>query len=229
MCGVSFPLQVDGVPQEITAAVQIAMQDQPLDEALRCLTGEALDMTGRATLRADLRTRGRIPHLAHNMTGTLQADLNDGRINKFNLLGNILTISNLASVGKKHADGFPYRSAMLRGHFDKGMLIIEEGGFESEALNVAATGRIDLLGADSKLTVLVGLLGSLDRVVGAVPIIGGVSKLVAVPVEVTGDIRDPRIVPLDPRAITENLLGTLGRVTRLPGKLLPGEAKPAAP
>ena len=229
MCGVSFPLQVDGVPQEITAAVQIAMQDQPLDEALRCLTGEALDMTGRATLRADLRTRGKVPHLLHNMTGTLQADLSDGRINKFTLLGNILTISNLASVGKKHADGFPYRSAMLRGRFDQGMLVVEEGGFVSEALNVAATGRIDLLGANSKLTVLVGLLGSLDRVVGAVPLIGGVSKLVAVPVEVTGDIRDPRIVPLDPRAITENLLGTLGRVTRLPGKLLPGEAKPAAP
>jgi len=205
------------------------MQDQPLEDALRCLTSEELDMTGRATLRADLRTRGRVPHLLHNMTGTLQADLNDGRINKFTLLGNILTISNLASVGKKHADGFPYRSAMLRGRFDQGMLVVEEGGFVSEALNVAATGRIDLLGANSKLTVLVGLLGSLDRVVGAVPIIGGVSKLVAVPVEVTGDIRDPRIVPLDPRAITENLLGTLGRVTRLPGKLLPGEAKPAAP
>jgi hypothetical protein len=76
---------------------------------------------------------------------------------------------------------------------------------------------------------VVGLLGSLDRVVGSVPILGGVSKLVAVPVEVTGDIRDPRIVPLDPRAITDNLLSTLGRVARAPGKLLPGEAKPAAP
>ncbi len=238
MCGVSFPLQVDGVPHEVTAAVQVTMQNQPLAEALRCLTGEALDMTGRATLRADLRTRGKVPHLAHNMTGTLEAELLDGRINKFALLGNILTISNLTSVGKKHADGFPYRSALVRGRFDQGMLVIEEGGFDSDALNVAATGRIDLLGANTKLTVLVGLLGTIDRVVGAVPIVGSVRQLTGLPVEVTGDIRDPTIVPLDPRAITENLLNTLGRAARLPGKLLvlpkelqglPREAKPAAP
>jgi hypothetical protein len=230
MCGVSFPLQIDGVPREVTAAAQIAMQDEPLADALRCLTGEALDMTGRATLRADLRTRGRVPRLLHNMTGTLQADLSDGRVNKFALLGNILTISNLASVGKKHADGFPYRSAMLRGRFEQGMLVIEEGGFDSDALNVAATGRIDLLGTRTKLTVLVGLLGTIDRVVGAVPIVGSVRQLTGLPVEVTGDIRDPTIVPLDPRAITENLLSTLGRAARLPGKLLvPGEAKPTSP
>jgi|SRR5882672_841389 len=229
MCGVSFPIQVDAAPRKLTVGAQIAIKDQPIDETLRCLTGEALDITGRANLNADLRTQGRVPHLLHNMTGTLHADLGDGRINKFALLGNILTLSSLASVGKKHADGFPYRSAMVRGRFEQGMLIVEEGGFVSDALNVAATGRIDLLGADSKLTVLVGLLGSLGRVVGAVPLIGGVGQLVAVPVEVTGDIRDPRIVPLDPRAITENLLGTLGRVARLPGKLVPGEAKPATP
>jgi len=229
MCGVSLPLQADAVPEEMTVTMQLAINGEPLEETLRCLTGEALDITGRTTLRADLRTHGNVPHLARNMTGTLQVELSGGRINKFALLGNILTISNLASVGKKHADGFPYRSATVRGRFDQGMLVVEEGGFVSEALNVAATGRIDLLGTDSKLTVLVGLLGSLDRVVGGVPIIGGVSKLVAVPVEVTGDIRDPRIVPLDPRAITESMLGVLGRVARAPGKLLPGEAKPAAP
>jgi uncharacterized protein involved in outer membrane biogenesis len=229
ICGVSFPLQADAVPEEIAVTTQLAIDSEPLEETLRCLTGEAIDITGRATLRADLRTKGQVPHLARNMTGTLQVDLAGGRINKFALLGNILTLSNLASVGKTHADGFPYRSAMVRGRFDQGMLVVEEGGFVSDALNVAATGRIDLLGTNSKLTVVVGLLGSLDRVVGAVPILGGVTKLVAVPVEVTGDIRDPRIVPLDPRAITENLLGTLGRAARLPGKLLPGEAKPAAP
>jgi hypothetical protein len=140
--------QADVVPA--AATTQIAIDGKPLEETLRCLTGEAIDITGPATLRADLRTHGRVPHLARNMTGTLQVDLAGGRINKFTLLGNILTISNLASVGKKHADGFPYRSALLRGRFDQGMLVVEEGGFVSDALNVAATGRIDLLGNNSR-------------------------------------------------------------------------------
>jgi len=43
---------------------------------------------------------------------------------------------------------------------------------------------------------------------------------------VNGDIRDPLVVPLGPRAITSELKGILGRTLSLPGQLLPGEPKP---
>jgi hypothetical protein len=81
---------------------------------------------------------------------------------------------------------------------------------------------VDLLGANSQLTVLVGLLTRVDRIAGAVPIIGDIfgGSMTALPMAVHGDIRDPVIVPLGPRAITDQLLGIFERTLKLPGKLV---------
>lgn len=222
MCGVSFPLEVEAVPAEIVAAIHLAMKNQPLEETMRCLTGDMVQITGNADFSAELRTHGRRPNLLRNLTGTAQADLRQGRVKKFALLGNILSVRNIGSVQRMREDGFAYRGMSVRGHFEGGGFVVEEGAFDSDAVNLAATGRVDLLGADSRLTVLVGLLTFVDRVAGAIPILGDIfgGSLTALPISVSGDIRDPLVVPLDPRAITEHLLGILGRTAKLPGKLL---------
>ncbi|MBW8905910.1 MAG: hypothetical protein JF611_09630 [Betaproteobacteria bacterium] len=61
-----------------------------------------------------------------------------------------------------------------------------------------------------------------------VPIIGYVAggALTSIPVAVNGDIRDPLVVPLGPRAITSELKGIFERTLSLPGQLIPGESKP---
>jgi len=116
----------------------------------------------------------------------------------------------------------------VRGRFQDGEFLVDEGAFDSDALNLAATGRVDLLGASSRLTVLVGLLTTVDRVAGAIPIVGDIfgGSLTALPVSVSGDIRDPLVVPLGPGAVSQRLLDILGNTARLPGKLLvPAPAK----
>jgi hypothetical protein len=66
-----------------------------------------------------------------------------------------------------------------------------------------------------------------------VPILGYIigGALTSVPVGVSGDIRDPRVVPLGPGAITSELVGIFERTLKLPGKLITpleggGEEKP---
>jgi hypothetical protein len=51
--------------------------------------------------------------------------------------------------------------------------------------------------------------------------------MTALPVGVSGDIRDPLVVPLGPRAITDSLLGIFERTLKLPGKLVvpPSESR----
>jgi hypothetical protein len=77
------------------------------------------------------------------------------------------------------------------------------------------------LGADSQLNVLIAPLAGVERVVGAIPLLGDVfgGTMVALPVAVNGDIRNPYVVPLGPRAISDQLLGIFERTLRLPGKL----------
>jgi len=229
MCGVSFPLELEATPQDATLDIHLAMQDQPFEKSLHCLTGGTVEITGNADLRAELHTRGHRPHLLRDLTGTAQAELRQGQVKKFALLGNILSVRNIGSVKRMQEEGFRYRKMHARGRFQGGEFLVEEGAFDSDAVNLAATGRVDLLGADSRLTVLVGLLTTVDRIAGAIPIVGDIfgGSLTALPVSVSGDIRDPLVVPLGPGAVSQRLLDILGNTARLPGKLLlPKEAAP---
>jgi uncharacterized protein involved in outer membrane biogenesis len=230
MCGVSFPMELEAVPEKVTAAAHISMRDEPFDRAIQCLTKDTVQITGNADLTAELKTEGRRPNLAQNLTGTLQAELRKGNVKKFALLGNILSVRNIASVTKMEQSGFPYRSMTAKGHFKDGNFVLEEGFFDSSAVRLAANGTVALQGPDTRLTVLVGLFTNVDRVTGAIPIVGYVfgGSMTAVPVSVTGDIRNPLVVPLGPRAVTDSLLGIFERTLKLPGKLtVPGsETKP---
>ena len=232
MCGVSFPMQLEAVPEKVTAAAHISMKGQPLEKSIPCLTGGAVELTGEADLTAELKTEGRRPNLRQNLTGTVQAESRNGTVKKFALIGNILSLRNIASVSKMEQSGFPYRSMTAKGHFEGGRFVLEEGFFDSSAVRLGAHGDIDLQGPGSKLTVLVGLFTNVDRVTGAIPIVGYVfgGAMTAVPVSVTGDIRNPLVVPLGPRAITDEVLGIFERTLKLPGKLVvpTTETKPPA-
>jgi uncharacterized protein involved in outer membrane biogenesis len=233
MCGISFPLAGEVAPDGLAVSAQVTMQGQPMDQAMLCLTGSAVEMTGNADVRADLSTRGKAEDLIRNLTGSAQAELRNGRVKKFALIGNILSLRDIASLRGMKEEGFAYRSLSAKGRFERGEFLLEEGFFDSDAARLAASGRIDLLGANSQLNVLVGLLTTVDRVAGAVPLIGDVfgGSLTALPVAVSGDIRDPRVVPLGVRAVSDRLLGIFERTLKLPGKLVvptSSEAVPAA-
>ncbi|HSA91324.1 MAG TPA: AsmA-like C-terminal region-containing protein, partial [Burkholderiales bacterium] len=222
-CGVSFPLELEATPEDMSLAARLSMRNEPLQAALKCLTGDRIALTGNIDLTADLKTSGRQPDLVRNLTGSLQAEARNGRVNKFALIGNILAFRGLASLeDMEKGEGFPYRRMTAKGHFAGGQFMLEEGFFDSNAARLAASGNIDLLGANSHLSVLIAPLTTVERFVGAIPLIGDVfgGTMVALPVGVNGDIRNPLIVPLGPRAITDQLLGIFERTLKLPGKLV---------
>lgn len=230
-CGLSFPMELEAVPEDLAAWLHLSMRDEPLADAIGCLTGGRVAMTGKADLRAELQTRGRRPDLVRNLTGTAQAEVRDGRVKKFALIGNILAFRGIVSLeDMAKADGFPYRRMIAKGHFAGGQFLLEEGFFDSNAARLAASGHVDLLGANSHLSVLIAPLTTVERIVGVIPLVGEVfgGAMVALPVAVNGDIRNPIIVPLGPRAITDQLLGIFERTLKLPGKLVvpPETAKP---
>jgi hypothetical protein len=233
MCGVSFPLQMDATPGGYNIATRLAMKNEPFESAIKCLTGDTVQITGGADLRAELRTQGRASaDLLRNLTGTAEAELRKGRVDRFALIGNIMSVQNITALRdpRQIDKGFLYRSMTAKGRFEGGEFHLEEGFFDSDAARIAVNGKIDLLGDRTQLNVLVGLLSSVDRVTGAIPILGDVlgGTLIAVPVSVSGDIRDPRVVPLGPRAVSDRLLGIFERTLKLPGKLKPGETKEPA-
>jgi hypothetical protein len=228
MCGVSFPLVAEVLPDKYTVSAQVTMKDQPFEAAMHCLTGGTVEISGNADLSAELRTEGSGEReLIRNLAGTAQGELRKGKVRKFALIGNILSLRDIAALKSVKDDGFAYRSLTTKGRFKDGEFLLEEGFFDSDAARLAASGRVDLHGNDTRLTVLVGLLTTVDRVVGAIPLIGDIfgGTMVALPVSVSGDIRDPQVIPLGPRAVTDQLLGIFERTLKLPGKLVAPAAR----
>jgi hypothetical protein len=216
--------------------VQIAAEKQQLESTAHCLTERGVMMTGTFDLRADLRAKGRLRDLARNLEGTIRAESRDGKVMKFALLGNILSLQNIAAMLKEGGprigdEGFPYRSLAASGRFGAGRFALDEGVFQSAGVGLAATGWISVTDYQSRLSVLVAPFGRLDRFVRGVPVVGYVigGAITSIPVGVSGDIRDPLVVPLGPAAITSELVGILERTVKLPGKLVaaPRSEEPA--
>jgi uncharacterized protein involved in outer membrane biogenesis len=233
LCGISLPLTIEAKPQSFAASTRIVAKQQQLEQAAHCLTDKGVLITGDFDLQANLGTEGRAEELLRNLKGKVRADVRDGKVMKFALLGNILSMGNIAALldkeGPKLDDsGFPYRSVTVSGHFQEGRFIVDESAFNSDAVGLAAKGWISILDYQSQLSVLVAPFGRIDRLARKVPILGYIlgGALTSVPVGVSGDIRDPRVVPLGPGAITSELVGIFERTLKLPGKLVtPSDAK----
>jgi hypothetical protein len=185
-------------------------------------------ISGTFDLTADLRTQGQADQLASNLEGTVRVDAREGRVMKFALLGNILSLKGVADMlteGAPTVDsaGFPYRSVSASGRFAGGRFVIDESAFDSAAVGLAATGWISIVDYQSRLTVLVAPFARVDRATRKVPIIGSIvgGALTSIPVGVSGDIRNPLVVPLGPGAVTSELKGILQRTLKLPAGLLP--------
>ena len=201
-------------------------------QTAHCLSGEQVAISGLFDLKADISTQGTLGELPKNLKGSVRADLRDGKVMKFALLGNILSMSNVASLMKEDgpkldAQGFPYRALTVAGHFENGEFIVDEGSFQSDALGLAANGWISIIDYSSRLTVLVAPFSRLDQLVRSVPLVGYIigGALTSVPVGVSGDIRNPLVVPLGPRAVGSEVLGIFERTLKLPAKLVTPEAQ----
>jgi len=227
LCGISLPLAIEATPKGFLASARITAHKQQLEQTAHCLTNEGLRISGDFDVKADINTHGKPQELVQNLKGTISTEVRDGRVMKFALLGNILSMQNISALlreggPKLDEAGFPYRRIVVAGRFEAGRFIVDESAFHSDAVGLAATGWISLLDHGSRLTVLVAPFSRVDDLARKVPILGYIlgGVFTSLPVGVSGDIRDPRVVPLGPGAVTSELTGIFERTLKLPVKLM---------
>jgi uncharacterized protein involved in outer membrane biogenesis len=237
LCGLSLPLALEAVPARYDGRVSIHTRNESLDEIARCLAGERLVLTGDLDLDVELRSQGARGELVRNLRGTVTGQARKGRVHKFGLLANLLAyvkgqgLLDKSSPGMDR-EGFPYQELNLKASIGEGRVTVEESNFLSPALGLVATGTVGIPDGQAALTVLVAPLGRVDQLVGKIPVLGYIfgGSLLSLPVQVSGDIRNPLVVPLDPRAIASRVVGIFERTFKLPGKLLlPEDGKTPAP
>jgi AsmA-like protein len=225
LCGLSVPMTVGIASGGFTVSAQIQAHKQQLQEVAACLTEERLLLTGEFNASASLTTKGASNQLLTNLQGTVHLESHNGQVRQFALIGNILAVTRsvfewrLPDLG---AEGFPYRTQVIEGHFSQGRFVVDDFVFDSNAFGLAAMGSIGLVDRSTQLTVLVAPFSRITNLVREAPFIGFLlgRTLTSIPVNVQGDIRDPTVVPLDPRAIASGLTALFTRALEIPERMM---------
>jgi len=127
-----------------------------------------------------------------------------------------------------------YSSAQAHGTIQGTRIVADEFALNADSVTVAAQGSVDYATDRIDGTVLVAALPSVNWIVSKIPILGNIlgTTVLALPVQVSGKISDPVVVPLGPQAIAVRFKDILSNTLRLPldmFSLVPGGEHSSAP
>jgi len=244
LCGLSLPLDVVLVPGSATVNGRIEVRGQPVGGTVACLTGARIALTGTLDLDATVAASGPLDALARTARGGFRLTARDGEIERAPALARMLSLDVVAGALRARpsdllAEGLDYSELAVEGTLEAGRVRIASGTLNAAALGLAMTGDIDLRAGRVDLHGVLAPFNRVQSVMQHVPIIGGIfgARVIGIPLSVTGDVRDPRVVPLGPAAVGETVVNLLGAVVKMPIDLLdpfvrrepPSDAPPAAP
>jgi hypothetical protein len=151
----------------------------------------------------------------------------DGRILKAPAITRILFLNNVATLLRSGPEellkgGLEYSQASLTGTLAGTRFLVESTTLDSPSLGIAGSGTIDLAARRLDIHGLVAPFANINAVARRIPWVGRVfdTRLVGIPVSVTGDWRDPAVVPLGPEAVGQSLLNLMGATFKAPIELL---------
>jgi AsmA-like protein len=234
LCGIDTPGQARLYPHSFEAQLTPTAQQHDLASAIDCLLGGRAMMTGTFTLSGEIAGVGTYGEVLNSLRGPLQLTATDGRIYRLGLLAKILNFLDLSEsltgpIPNLTTDGLAYSSLTLAGDLQDGRFELTDGLLNASAVTLAATGIIDLATGTLDLTVLASPLGMVRPLLSWIPFVSSSAgtSVISVPIRVAGTLDEPKIIPLDPSAVTTHAYDLLKRTVRFPIKLirplLPGE------
>jgi hypothetical protein len=197
-----------------------------LQEVLPCLGIKQDVIEGAFTLKGTLKGRP-----GDWTEGMFSLTSKEGRILRMQLLSKIFALVNITDIfttsepstlGQK---GFPYSRLDFQSTILNNRLNIKRAVIRGEGLNLFAKGELDLTTLDADITVLIAPLKTLDTIAGKVPLVGKAIggkdlALVAIPVGVKGNIKEPELTLLPAQAVGEGILNIVRETLTLPFNIL---------
>lgn len=222
LCGVPVPGTIEIVPGKLAFTARSEVNNIPLAPILKCLTGERMGITGVVSFRSEIEGTEKIPD---SLRGDGQLTMRDGRIYRFKLFTRILEFLNITQVvlgelpefGKK---GMPYDSFRIRYRVEKGRIIMSRIQLNADTVAIAGEGVIDLVRNTTNITLLVSPLRTIDKILGKIPIIRKFRTIISIPVGIHGDLKNPVIVPLSPKAVGSHIFDLMKDAVKLPFSIL---------
>ena len=191
---------------------------------------EKREVSGTVSLQGELTARGNSSaELKKTALGSLKLKCEKGSLRKFPVLSKIFSILNVSQLFKLHlpdmvAGGMPYNSITATISIQDGIASSQDFYIASNAMNMSAVGKVDLVKNELDATIGVQPLQSVGKVVNRLPVVGwiltGEKKTFLTPYfEAKGRLDDPTVKAVPVSSIAKGVFNVFKRVFELPGKL----------
>jgi AsmA-like protein len=234
LCGIDTPGTVKLSPHGVWVEIIPNSQPKDIQHASGCLTGKSTSeiLDGQFQVAGTINTEGKTDdELLRNLKGNLEVTIRDGRVFNTGRVGTFTNIFSFLKINKlvegdlpdmKNHD-FQYKTLSIKFYLQDGKFILTEGFIDAESLDIVATeGEFNLLDQTLDITLLVSPLKTVDTIVKHIPIVGQIFQgtLIAIPVNVKGDISNPQVKALSPSAFGSRAMGIIERTLKAPVKII---------
>lgn len=189
---------------------------------------ERFFVTGRIHIdRVELSGEGEnLQKLKETLCGNLRFELEEGVIEKFNILSKIFSILNVSQLFKGRlpdlkTKGLPYSQISATLSVKDGIASTEDFLIDSDAMKITLIGKVDL--GKNLIDAKIGVhpLVTIDMILSSLPIAGyiltGKNKaFLSYFYEVKGDLDDPKIAAVPFKSIGETFWGIIKRLIETP-------------
>ncbi len=199
---------------------------------------ERVMITGRVHIdKAELRGEGEnFQKMKESLNGGLRFEMENGVIERFNILSKIFSILNVSQLLKGRlpdlaTKGLPYRRILGNFYVKDGVATTDDFLVDSDAMRITLLGKIDL--GKNLIDVRVGVhpLVTIDTILSSVPIAGyiltGEDKgFISYFYQVKGSLDDPKIEAIPFKFVEESTWGIIKRLLQTP--LIPFQKAPSS-
>lgn len=178
---------------------------RPLDlkSFLNCLDMET-SMDGPLVLNAKIAAESGLCK-----DGKVYLHSEEGSIKKMVVLAKVFSLINLTGLsGAIWHKGFYYHSFTIDGTICDNVLTIDTGLIDGDGVNIVIQGVVNLNKQEYDLNLFVVPFVAVNNIVTKVPLVGRIlggkaKRIISIPVQVSGPIRDPKVTILKPSAVTK--------------------------
>ena len=211
--------------------VSYQMENISVDRFAQALGVRSEQITGKMSINGDLTAKGNnSPELRKTSLGSIKLNCKKGSLKKFPVLSKIFSLLNVSQLLKFQlpdmvSGGMPYNNISATFAIQDGIASSKDFYIASDAMNISAVGKIDLVREEVDATFGAQPLQTVERIVNRLPVVGwilsgGKKTFLTTYFEAKGKLDDPSVKAIPAKSIAKGVFNIFIRVFQLPAKLI---------
>jgi uncharacterized protein involved in outer membrane biogenesis len=188
------------------------------------------EITGHLSLQGEITVKGRgSEEFKSTALGSVKLQIEDGSLRRFSVLSKIFSILNVSQLMKFQlpdmvTGGMPFNKITGAISVRDGIAATNDLFIDSDAINISAIGKLNLIKNELDVTIGVQPLQTVDKVVSHIPVVGWIltgkkKSLITTYFEAKGKVEDPTVTAVPVKSLAKGVFNIFKRVFQLPAKL----------